>query len=129
MTTTSNFQSTAYHLLQIPIEQVPLGAPVPTKNPKTWEVDQSFAEPDEATWMVVSFTVERSDGGIVDAELLRPRSWVEQFGIEAGQLLPLNIEELQIEGYAFVNSVKPSPRIAAGEGSEDELGHSTWKEG
>jgi len=103
--------------LQLPIEHIPLGARVPTKNPKPWERDNSLPEPDEATWVVVSLAVERSDGGIVDAELMRPRVWVEQHGIEAGKLLPLNIEELQVSGLAFVNSVQPAPRIAGGEGS------------
>ncbi len=103
--------------LLIPIEDVPLGARVPTKNHKPWEYDDSLPEPAQETWAVLSLTVERSDGGVVDAELLRPREWIERYGIEASQLLPLNIEELQVQGLARVNSVTPAPRIAKGEGS------------
>jgi hypothetical protein len=101
---------------QIPIEQVPLGARVPTKNPNRYEVDPQ-PEPDQATWAKLSITVERSDGGIVDAELIRPRAWIRSVGIEAGKLLPINIEELQVKGSATVTSIDDCPEIADGEGS------------
>lgn len=103
--------------LQIPIEQVPLGARVPTKNPRPWEYDDSLPEPDQATWAKVSVTMYRNDGGIVDAELLRPRWWIAQHGIQAGQYLPMHIEELQVQGSALVTSVEDCPEIAPGEGS------------
>ena len=103
--------------MMVPIEQVPLGARVPTKNPKPWEYDDSLPEPDQATWVKMSITVERTDGGIVDAELLRPRAWVESHGLKAGQLLPLNIAELQVAGLAHVTGIEPCPTISEGEGS------------
>ncbi len=101
----------------VPIEQVPLGARVPTKNPKPWEYDDSLPEPDQATWVKISLTVERTDGGMVDAELLRPRIWVESHGLETGKLLPLNIAELQVAGFAHVTAIGPCPTISTGEGS------------
>ena len=101
---------------QIPIEQVPLGARVPTKNPNRYEVDPQ-PEPNQATWAKLSITVKRSDGGIVDAELIRPRAWIRSVGIEAGKLLPINIEELQVKGSATVTSIDDCPEIADGEGS------------
>ena len=76
---------------KIPIEDVPLGARVPTKNPRPWEFDDSLPEPVQETWAKISLTVEREDGGIVDAELHRPRVWVDANGIRSGQLLPMNI--------------------------------------
>ena len=103
--------------LQVPIEEVPLGARVPTKNPKPWEYDDSLPDPVQDTWVKLSITVERTDGGVVDAELIRPRSWVESNGIRAGQLLPLNIAELQVAGFAHVTAIEPCPMIADGEGS------------
>lgn len=103
--------------LQIPIEEVPLGARVPTKNPKPWEYDDSFPEPDQATWAKLSLTIERTDGGIVDAELLRPRSWINANGIQAGQYLPLSIPELEVAGHAVVTAIEDCPIIAPGEGS------------
>jgi hypothetical protein len=101
----------------IPIEQIPLGARIPTKNPKPWEYDDSLPEPDQATWAKVSITMHRNDGGIVDAELLRPRWWIAQHNIVAGKLLPMNIEELQVHGSAIVTSIDECPEIAGGEGS------------
>jgi hypothetical protein len=100
----------------IPIEQIPLGARIPTKNPKPWEYDDSLPEPDQATWAKVSITMHRNDGGIVDAELLRPRWWIAQHNIVAGKLLPMNIEELQVHGSAIVTSIDECPEIAGGEG-------------
>ena len=103
--------------LSIPIEDVPLGARIPTKNPRPWEYDDSLPDPDQATWAKLSITMFRTDGGIVDAELIRPRSWIESVGIEAGKLLPLNIEELQVRGSALVTSIDDCPEIADGQGS------------
>jgi len=34
---------------------------------------------------------ERSDGGIVDAEIVRPRSWILARGLCACRMLPLNL--------------------------------------
>ena len=103
--------------LQVAIEEVPIGARVPTKNPKPWEYDDSLPDPVQDTWIKLSITVERTDGGVVDAELIRPRTWVESNGIRAGQLLPLNIAELQVAGFAHVTAIEPCPLIADGEGS------------
>ncbi|MFN7730566.1 MAG: polymorphic toxin-type HINT domain-containing protein, partial [Pirellula sp.] len=100
----------------VPIESLPIGARVPTKNPNRWEVDPQ-PEPEQATWAKLSITVERSDGGIVDAELIRPRSWILANGICAGRLLPLNLPELDVSGLAMVTSIDDCPPIADGEGS------------
>jgi len=103
--------------LSIPIEQVPLGARIPTKNPKPWEYDDSLPDPVQADWAKISITMHRNDGGIVDAELIRPRWWIAQHSIVAGKHLPMNIEELQVHGYALVTSIDDCPEIADGEGS------------
>jgi hypothetical protein len=102
--------------LQVPIESLPIGARVPTKNPNRWEVDPQ-PEPDQATWAKLSITVERSDGGIVDAEIIRPRSWILANGICAGRMLPLNLPELDVSGLALVTAIDDCPPIAGGEGS------------
>jgi hypothetical protein len=99
-----------------PIETLPIGVRVPTKNPNRWEVDPQ-PEPEQATWAKLSITVERSDGGIVDAELIRPRSWILANGICAGRLLPMNLPELDVSGLAMVTSIDDCPPIADGEGS------------
>jgi hypothetical protein len=95
---------------------VPIGARVLTKNPNRFEVDPQ-PEPDHATWAKVSITVERSDGGIVDAEIIRPRSWILRNGICAGRMLPFNLPELEVSGLALVTSIDDCPPIAGGEGS------------
>jgi hypothetical protein len=97
--------------LLIPIQDVPLGARVPTKNPRHWEVDDAFPEPDQTTWAKLSLTMHRNDGGIVDAELIRPRSWIEQHKIAVGKLLPIKIDELQIYGNVIVVSIDDCPAI------------------
>jgi hypothetical protein len=100
----------------VPIESLPIGARVPTKNPNRWEVDPQ-PEPEQATWAKLSITVERSDGGIVDAELIRPRAWILNNGICASRLLPLNLPELDVSGLAMVTCIDDCPPIADGEGS------------
>jgi hypothetical protein len=65
----------------------------------------------------VSITVERSDGGIVDAEIIRPRSWILESGLCAGRMLPLNLPELEVSGLALVTAIDDCPPIADGEGS------------
>ena len=107
---------TAQHLL-IPIELVPLGARVPTKNPKPWEYDDSLPDPIQSEWAKIAITMVRTDGGVVDAELIRPRTWIESVGIKEGKLLPMNIEELQVQGKALVTAIEDCPEIAMGEGS------------
>ena len=102
--------------LQVPIESVPIGSRVSTKNPNRFEVDPQ-PEPDQATWAKVSITVERSDGGIVDAEIIRPRSWILRNGICAGRMLPFNLPELEVSGLALVTAIEDCPPIAGGEGS------------
>ena len=60
----------------------------------------------------LSITVERSDGGIVDAEIIRPRSWILASGLCAALVLPLNLPELEVSGLALVNSIDDCPPIA-----------------
>ena len=74
-------------------------------------------EPDQATWAKVSITVERSDGGIVDAEIIRRRSWILRNGICAGRMLPFKLPELEVSGLALVTAIDDCPPIAEGEGS------------
>ena len=95
---------------------MPIGSRVPTKNPNRFEVDPQ-PEPDHATWAKVSITVERSDGGIVDAQIIRPRSWILESGLCAGRMLPLNLPELEVSGLALVTAIDDCPPIAGGEGS------------
>jgi hypothetical protein len=62
-------------------------------------------------------TMVRDDGGIIDAELIRPWAWIRSHRIGAGKPLPMNIPELQVTGVAIVTSIGECPTIAEGEGS------------
>jgi hypothetical protein len=53
----------------------------------------------------LSITAEGSDGGIVDAEIIRPRSWILRNGICAGRMLPFNLPELEVSGLALVTAI------------------------
>ena len=101
---------------KVPIESLSIGSRVPTKNPNRWEIDPQ-AEPDPATWTKLSITVQRSDGGVVDAELIRPRSWMEAYDLRAGRTIPLNLPELEVSGVATITAISACPPIATGEGS------------
>ena len=57
-------------------------------------------------------TIERSDGGIVDAEIIRPRLWILRNGMCAGRMLPLILPELEVSGLAFKTRGQP-PNLSA----------------
>jgi Pretoxin HINT domain len=104
-------------VLQIPIEQVPLGARVPTKNPKPWEYDSRLPEPVQETWAKLSATVVREDGAVVDIELIRPRAWVEANRFEVGAEMQVSLPELQIAGRVRITAIDDCPEILDGDGS------------
>ncbi len=108
------FTSQASSLL--PIEAVPLGSRIATKNPKPWEFDDSFEEPD-ASWLKIGMTVVKANGSVVDVELLRPSDWLGEFALQEGARIDLKITELEVDGFATVTSIELCPPIAEGEGS------------
>jgi hypothetical protein len=103
-------------LQTVAIAMLPLGARVLAGNPRPEEMDDSFAEPEQATWVTVSVRMTKRDGTVVRAEFLRPRGWVARHGIVAGAALPMAIAELEVEGDAVVTAIGPCPQIATGDG-------------
>jgi Pretoxin HINT domain len=103
--------------IQLSIENVPLGARVATKNPKPWDFDTTFAEPQAKSWLKLSFTIERFDGVWIDADILRPADWVAKHDLQLNSHLPLFLPELQVHGVARITAVNPCPPISKGEGS------------
>jgi hypothetical protein len=103
-------------LKTVAIAMLPLGTRVLAGNPRPEEMDDSFAEPEQATWVTVSVRMTKRDGTVVKAEFLRPREWVARHGIKAGAALPMAIAELEVEGDAVVTAIGPCPAIAKGEG-------------
>jgi hypothetical protein len=103
-------------LQTVAIAMLPLGSRVLAGNPRPEEMDDSFAEPEQATWVSVSVRMTKRDGTVVKAEFLRPREWVARHGIKAGAALPMAIAEMEVEGDAVVTAIGPCPQIATGEG-------------
>ncbi len=113
---TQTLASASPHL-QIPIEDVLLGARVPTKNPRRWDYDFEFEEPDEATWQCARLDIRLDDGERVEVELLRPTAWLRENGFFSCEQVPIRIEELDIQGVGVIRSIDPCPPLATGEGS------------
>jgi hypothetical protein len=103
--------------LKLPIECVPIGSKIATKNPRPWDVDASLPVPEESTWVLLALTVRRNDGATVDMELLRPRAWVESQGLRVGRAFALSIPELEVLGSGNVHSISDCPELAEGDGS------------
>lgn len=106
----------ATHRHYVPIEDVRLGSRVSTSNPKWWEYDDSLPEPDQSSWLQVEMIAHRSDGGVVEITLLRPRDLVESMGIKIGTILPFEVDELQVTGTAQVTRISPALPISEGDG-------------
>jgi hypothetical protein len=102
--------------LLVAIESVPLGSRVITENPRHEDYDHSLPIPDEANWVQVQMQVKRNDGSLVDAQLLRPRRWVDERGLTVGSLISMSLSELQIDGEAEITALLTCPPLANGEG-------------
>ena len=85
-------------------------------NPRPEEFDDTWPEPEQATWVTLGLALMKADGTPVKAEFLRPRAWVERLGLSVGGFLPVGVSELDIDCEAVVTSITPCPEIAAGEG-------------
>ncbi|MEI7462240.1 MAG: hypothetical protein WCK15_22830 [Pirellula sp.] len=101
----------------VPIEQVPLGARVSTKNPEPWEYDFSLPDPVREKWVKITILYEGDDGRVNDIELIRPKAWIESNEIVTDTWIPINIPELSIVGRALVASIEACPAMAEGSGS------------
>lgn len=100
-----------------PIECVALGSRVQSENPRPWDKDSSLPEPVENDTLLLSMTLLRVDGEETEIELLRPKTWIDAYGLSAGVEIPLKIEELGLGGIAKIKGVEACPEIADGEGS------------
>ena len=82
----------------VPIEEVPLGARIATKNPEFLGAEPLIPDAHESTWRLLSAEIERDDGARVEVELLRPLAWIAEEGFEPGQRMYLHLEELNVAG-------------------------------
>jgi len=58
----------------------------------------------------------KTDGGIIDAELLRPRDWIASSNLEVGSIFKVFSTELELNGVAEVTAISPCPPLSAGDG-------------
>ena len=97
------------------IEDLRVGDWVLARNPEITDEqrEQTDEEPfDPAEWRTVALRMTKPDGGRLNITLLRPLDWLEQYEVEPGATLSLDLEELGAEGQAEVVSVGPCPEIA-----------------
>jgi hypothetical protein len=104
-------------LLMRPIESIRLGMRTLGTNPDRSQVAPSLNEPQAANWRTVELVAEQENGGELRIELLRPLSWLLAQEAAAGEVLWLDIDELDIHGPALVVEIGPSPEIESGPGN------------
>jgi Pretoxin HINT domain len=93
--------------------EVRLGARIAAVNPDG-DVHEFYSEPNELTWLKLSLTIEREGRSPVDVELLRPLEIVGHLAV--GDHLPLEIDELNVRGFAVVMAIEACSPIAEGAG-------------
>lgn len=103
--------------LIVPIEQVPLGSRISTKNPEAFGAENPIPDAHESTWRLLSAEIEREDGAQVEVELLRPVVWIEEQGFTPGARIYLRLEELNVAGWATIRAVDPCPPLSSGHGN------------
>ncbi len=103
--------------LVVPIEQVPLGSRIATKNPEAFGAENPIPDAHESTWRLLSAEIEREDGARVEVELLRPLAWIEEQGFTPGACINLRLEELNVAGLTTIRSVDRCPPLSDGHGN------------
>jgi hypothetical protein len=98
------------------IESVAIGSRVAGENPRPWEYDDEFSEPDASTWSLARFSLQKEDGSWIDVEMIRPSSYWEQQGAILGSYVFIEFPELDASGLALVHAIEPCPPIASGTG-------------
>ena len=101
----------------VPIEEVPLGSRIATKNPEPWTVTRSVAPGDEANLRVIVAEVLRDDGTHVGIELLRSVECINQLGLVENSRLYMELAELNVAGWVQVHSIEPCPPLCEGPGN------------
>ena len=105
-----------YAPIVLPIELVPLGARVDTRNPCSSDYDSSFSDPTES-WKLVRMRFTSRSGARVDIEMLRPVEWIEEKGLTCGKVLFMSNSEIEVRGTGRVIAIEQCPPIADGRGS------------
>ncbi len=98
------------------IEAVAIGSRVSGENPRPWEFDGELPEPDQATWLLGKFSLQKENGNWIDVEMIRPADYWEAQEAVPGNYVYMEFPELEASGLAKVKSIEPCPPIAQGEG-------------
>jgi hypothetical protein len=99
--------------LLVPIEDVPLGATVDAQNPDGTGFDAVRGVASD--WQRIELVMHRSDGAILEAELLRHRS--ETKLLEVGQWYELATDEEELSGWAQIVAIDDNVQLGDGEGN------------
>ncbi|MFN9640423.1 MAG: polymorphic toxin-type HINT domain-containing protein [Pirellula sp.] len=99
------------------IESVAIGSRVSGDNPRPWDFDGELAVPDQSTWMLAKFSLQKESGNWVDVEMIRPAEYWESQQAAPGSLIFMEFPELEASGMAQVRSIEPCPPIAEGSGN------------
>jgi hypothetical protein len=97
-----------------PIESVSIGSRVSGDNPRPWDFDGELAVPDQATWLLGKFSLQKENGNWVDIEMIRPAAYWESQEASPGSFVFMEFPELEASGMAQVKSIEPCPPIADG---------------
>ncbi len=73
---------------------------------------------DPSSWRQVTLRLQNPDSPStwLDVVILRPLAWIETHGVDAGAVVPFELEELGIAGLSEILSVDPCPVIESGPG-------------
>ncbi len=99
---------------RVPIESVPLGARIDSKNPEGPEF--TFGHVDPKTWFEVSLRIRRHDGALVEIQILRPDEWIRARNLVVGGSITALLNEIDLKGEGEVLSIEPCGSIADGPG-------------
>ena len=100
-----------------PIGEIRLGMRVLAENPELAGQHLPDTPIDPASWRTIALTMTKPDGGRLDMEFIRSPEWMEETGARVvGDVIPLDLPELDISGPATVTAVGPCPTLEKGEG-------------
>ena len=99
-----------------PIEQIRIGHKLPAVDLREWVDESELEEIDQDEWVKLTMVAYRSDGAIIDIEIIRPVEFVLMEGITVGSSIPFVIPELKLDGLAKILAISECPDIPTGTG-------------
>ncbi|MEZ5944333.1 MAG: HNH/endonuclease VII fold putative polymorphic toxin [Planctomycetaceae bacterium] len=100
---------------RLPIEQVSVGTRVKGYNPDRSDA-QLVSTPNPNSWYTLYATMSGESGQPVEVTLLRPLEWLEEAQAIPGEEVWLELPEMHIAGWAFVEGIDECPEVQTGLG-------------